>query len=73
MFSTTTKGSRRFHVVVAHLFDVPIDNGIAKPKQNLVSVVLVSFSLLVGDRLFNNFLFIQMASDRLKVALFEIL
>lgn len=73
VLTTTTKGSRRFHVEITDLFNVSVDNGKAKLEQGLVAIFLVGLALFIGNGLANNLLFVQVTTNGLKVAFVKVL
>lgn len=73
MFSSSTKCPGWFHIIIADPFNVSVDNGISELEQHLVAIVLVSFSFLISDGFFDDFLFIQMTTNGFEVAKFELL
>jgi hypothetical protein len=72
MYSERQKGVA-YHVVVSNSLDVSIHDGKAKLEQGLIPIFLVGLALVVRDGLANDLLFVEIPSDRFKVALCEIL
>mmetsp|Transcript_23617 Transcript_23617/g.42599 ORF Transcript_23617/g.42599 Transcript_23617/m.42599 type:complete len:293 (-) Transcript_23617:158-1036(-) len=72
MFSSTPKGTRWFHIVISHLFNMTIHESIPKLKHGFVPCLLVHLTLFIGDCFFDNLLLIQMTSNRLPVTFLKV-
>jgi len=51
---------------------VAVDDRVPVPEQGLVPVLLVGLPLLVGDRLLDDLLLVQVPSDRFEITLFKV-
>jgi hypothetical protein len=69
MLAPSSKGPRRFHVVVADPLQVTIHERVPELEQHLIAIIFVSLALFIRDGLFDNFLFVQVSSNGFKVAL----
>mmetsp|Transcript_28320 Transcript_28320/g.37698 ORF Transcript_28320/g.37698 Transcript_28320/m.37698 type:complete len:225 (-) Transcript_28320:447-1121(-) len=72
MLSSPSEGTGWFHVVIPHLFNVAIYDGITEFKHCFIALILVHFAFFVGNGFFDNFLFIEVHTNGFKVAFFVI-
>ena len=72
MFSTPTKGTGWFHVVVSNLFYVPVYLRISELEHGLVAIIFVGLAFLVGNSLSDDLLLLQVFSNGFKVAFLKV-
>mmetsp|Transcript_10562 Transcript_10562/g.23228 ORF Transcript_10562/g.23228 Transcript_10562/m.23228 type:complete len:342 (+) Transcript_10562:1134-2159(+) len=72
VFPPSSERTRRFHIVIPHLLQMTIHQSITELEQRFILTILIHLPLLIGNRLTNQLLLIEVSLDGTKVTLFKV-